>query len=66
MKINEDTAEGGGRFEVEATEDGMVLISWFAANGETFRWWKLGADQADHLGDIIKNNARKAAEAAST
>ncbi|WPZ28992.1 hypothetical protein T8A63_15365 [Sulfitobacter sp. OXR-159] len=65
MKINADTAEGGGRVEVEATEDGNVLLSWLAADGETFRWWKLGAEQADHLGDIIKNHARKAAEAAS-
>ncbi|KZY05231.1 MULTISPECIES: hypothetical protein [unclassified Sulfitobacter] len=66
MKINTDTAEGGGLVEVETTEDGMVLLSWLSANGETFRWWKLGVEQAEDLGDIIKNHARKAAEAAPT
>lgn len=65
MKINADTAEGGGRVEVEVTEDGNVLLSWLGADGEMFHWWKLDAKQADHLGDIIKNHARKAGESAS-
>jgi hypothetical protein len=60
MEINPDTAEGNGLVEVEATEDGMVLLSWFSCNGETYRWWKLHAEQAEHLGNIIKREARQA------
>ena len=66
MKINANTAEGGGQVEVEATEDGQVLLSWLSAEGDNFRWWKLTPGQADHLGDIIKNSARKAADAATS
>ena len=56
--MRSETSEGSGRVEVDASEDGMVLISWLGDDGETFRWWKLEAGEADALGDMLKRQAQ--------
>lgn len=64
MTINLEAGDSGGRIEVEATDDGMVLLSWLGPKGESLRWWKLAPEQADYLGDVLKGQAMIAGETA--